>query len=545
MSGKRANGKPTFRGPIGAGARTEAPGRRAPLIAATVLVALAGIGTISWVGASRARLSSTASSLAPRPEPTPAPALETLPAGVDSARTIEQVASRVLGCENVREGSCAGIVYLWSPRMPLSRSGIGEIAAAAEALGVSLDVVMSTELNDRARLAAGDGAELGAELVAAGASLHEPALVVHSGGRLIGSAILGYKSAEAYQALLAERLSTSLASTTPREPASAAETPAVRFDANPPGTSGASFTDLQARGQPGAYFRWVPGRNAVAYESGGVIYLLDLERGESRAGPGFVDFVPTPDGKYFVTPGRNRALEFYDAAQVFQEAAAGRGRQVRPFFVDQQMQDQYPSVGIISTASDAQGTLTVYRVLTSWYDRVAFRDYEVRAPASGNGPASVRALGPPVEACAGYRFSIPIMSQTGLQVAGRDEATATTKVLRIAASGSCTEEADLGLATGKVAWSADGRRLAFAIPAGAVSDGSGVLWRGEDDPARAGMFTYDRQTRAVARVEASLEARRLTFPEFVGNDRLIFLLPGERPGMPNRFRLVCCFPSGR
>jgi hypothetical protein len=201
------------------------------------------------------------------------------------------------------------------------------------------------------------------------------------------------------------------------------------------------------------------------------------------------------------------------------------------------MQDQYPSVGILSTS----GARTVYRVLTSWYDRVAFRDYEVRA-AAGGAPPSVRALGQPVEACAGFQFSIPIMSQTGLEVAGRDEATGTTKVLRIGENGRCTEAADTGLPTGKVAWSPDGRRLAFAIPAGAVSDGSGVLWNGSDDPARAGVFVYDRQSREVARVEASQQARRLTFPEFVGPDRVVFLLPGERQGTPNRFRLVCCLP---
>jgi hypothetical protein len=69
-----------------------------------------------------------------------------------------------------------------------------------------------------------------------------------------------------------------------------------------------------------------------------------------------------------------------------------------------------------------------------------------------------------------------------------------------------------------------------------------MLWMGSDDPARAGVFVYDRQSRDVARVEASQQARRLTFPEFVGSDRVVFLLPGERQGMANRFRLVCCFP---
>jgi hypothetical protein len=504
-----------------------------------VLVACGVLGA-AWLSSERATSVERAS--APEVLATSAAAAVGVVAGVDADSRLEDVAAHLLGCAQgaAEASSCAGIVYVWSPRMPLSRTGIAEIAAAAEALGVTLHVVQSTELTDRP---SGRGPAppdaLARALISTGATLHEPALVVHAGGRLLGPAILGFKTADAYRSLVEERL----ASATPAAAApSAAPTgggPAA-FAAEPLATVAVSWTDLPARGQPGAYFRWVPERNAVAYESGGAIYLLDLESGESSAAPGFVDFVPTPDGRYFVTPGRNRALEFYDADEVFEAAAAGRGRQVPPFFVDAQMQDQYPSVGILSTAGAAGSSRTVYRVLTSWYDRVAFRDYEVR-PSAGGAPASVRSLGPPVEACAGFRFSIPILSQTGLEVAGRDEATGTTKVLRIGEEGRCSEAADIGLPTGKVAWSPDGKRLAFAIPAGAVSDGSGVLWRGADDPARAGVFVYDRESRSVSRVEASQQARRLTFPEFVGPDRLVFLLPGERQGAPNRFRLVCCF----
>jgi hypothetical protein len=46
----------------------------------------------------------------------------------------------------------------------------------------------------------------------------------------------------------------------------------------------------------------------------------------------------------------------------------------------------------------------------------------------------------------------------------------------------------------------------------------------------------------VTRVEASLDARRLTFPEFVGADQVLFLLPPESAAGSSRFRLVCCLP---
>src|SRR5690606_16742693 len=99
---------------------------------------------------------------------------------------------------------------------------------------------------------------------------------------------------------------------------------------------------------PGAYFRWVPYTQLIAYESNGRIYLLDLSDGQSRPAPGFVDFIPTPDGRYFVTPGqRSEGLEFYDAEEVFAAVDRGEGWAVEPIFNDLRMRDQYPSIGIL------------------------------------------------------------------------------------------------------------------------------------------------------------------------------------------------------
>jgi hypothetical protein len=305
------------------------------------------------------------------------------------------------------------------------------------------------------------------------------------------------------------------------------------------GSPPTAVKDFSVAGTPGPYFRWVPGRDALAYEAAGQIYLLDLKSGERVTGPGYVDFVPTPDGRFFVTPGRNRALEFYDAEQVFTEARAGRGRAVRPFYVDDDMTDQYPSVGILSSTTRASETRTVYRVLTSWFDAVVFRDYEVVTTA---GRSSVRPVGAPIEACRSLGFSTPIMAPSGREVAGRDESTATTKVFRLADDGGCQEVVNLNAPTGKVAWDAKSQRLAFAIPEGAVRAGSGPAWLGRTNAERAGMYVFDRRNGSVARVEASMEARRLTFPEWVGDDQIAFLLPGETRGGPGRIRLVCCLP---
>ena len=128
------------------------------------------------------------------------------------------------------------------------------------------------------------------------------------------------------------------------------------------------------------------------------------------------------------------------------------------------------------------------------------------------------------------------------RLAGRDEATATTKIFALADDGGCTEVVDLKAPTGKVAWDPEARRVAFAIPEGAVRDGSGVVWLGRTDRERAGMYVFDRRVSSAERVEASMDARRLTFPEWVGKDQVVFLLPPEGRGGSGRFRLVCCLP---
>jgi hypothetical protein len=455
-----------------------------------------------------------------------------LPNGIDTLVSLESLGDRLAACDG-RE-RCAGIVYVWSPEMPLSRLGIGEVAAAARALGLDLAVVPSRELHPGQAVSA-ELRGVADALLAAGATLHAPALVVHEGGVLDRSAILGYKTADAYESLVSARLRSGLDVSQPTASRAAAGLPVATSAAAPRIT----FKDFAVPGTPGPYFRWVPGRDALAYEAGGQIYLLDLKSGERMSAPGYVDFVPTPDGRFFVTPGRNRELEFYDAEQVFSEARAGRGRAVRPFYSDEEMKDQYPSVGILSTSTRAGDTRTVYRVLTSWFDAVVFRDYEVVTSA---GRSSVRPLGAPVEACRSNGFSIPIMAPTGREVAGRDESTATTKVFRLADDGGCQEVVDLSAPTGKVAWDPDARRVAFAIPEGAVRDGSGVVWLGRTNAERAGIYVFDLKGSSAARVEASMDARRLTFPEWVGKDQVVFLLPPEGRGESGRFRLVCCLP---
>ena len=433
-----------------------------------------------------------------------------LPEGGDSLTSIE-VAVRMLECID-----CEGVVYFWSSRMPLSRLGISEVAEATQKLGIHLTLVASEEIEE---YSGGRWSELRPleRILEAGDLSHAPALVVHKNGALSGKAILGHKTAEAYRSLIAERLSPSFETTSTEASWRIAEQTSAPLN----------MTDYSALGIPGAYFRWVPGWNALAYESGRRVYLLDLEDGRSRVAPGHIDFIPTPDGRFFVTPTLNEAgLAFYEAAEVFEAAHNEQSAAVRPVFTDGSMRDQYPSVGILEDGEDG----TRYRVLTSWFQGIVYRDYDVTVDEQ-TGLTSVHPLGQPVVPCRGLSLSIPILSQTGHEVAARDEATGTTKVFRIIGGGGCEEVIDLGVQTSKVAWHQTGDRLAFRVPRLAS------VRRSADD-GNQGIFVYDRESRTLSAVPGSEGASSLAFPDFVGDESIVFMLPGQTRGEASRFRVI-------
>lgn len=444
-------------------------------------------------------------------EPPLAYELVPLPTDRDSLTPLAELQTEVASCS----GDCRSIVYLWSPRMPLSRMGVPHAVEAATQLDVHLTLVGSEELYEYAEGVAAGRTErlpLAESMLAAGVLAHAPAIAVLDGDRVLGPAILGYKASAAYAGLVARRLGG-------RE---TTEVPEAELQAVPPPSDARVRADLEAVGIPGAYFRWVPGRHAVAYESGQRIYLLDLADGTNLVAPGFVDFIPTPDGRYFVTPGPGPGgLTFYSADEIFHAARAHRSGTVEPIFVDLRMRDQYPSVGILESDSSR----TVYRIMTSWFEGLVYRDYDVRVDPE-SGISSVQPVGQPTVPCVGRALSTPIMSQTGREVAARDEATGTTKIFQMLDDGTCRDVVDLGVATSKVAWHPSGRRLAFATP------------RRRGDAGTEGIFVYDRDEERVTRVPGSEGASRLAFPEWVGEESVIFLVPARTRSEPSYFRIV-------
>jgi len=354
--------------------------------------------------------------------------------------------------------------------------------------------------------------------------LHFTSVSVLRGPEVQGTSVLGYKRAEGYRVLLEPRI-------TGLRQRWSAPTSALADDSRTatPGETGdiEIVWRLPVSPTPGAFFRRVPGTRYIAYDQNREVWLHDLESGERVRGPGWIDFVPTPEGALFVTPAdRDAGLELYDAREVLREGRAGRGAQVRPVYVDSAMSDQYPSVGILE---GEPGERVRYRILISWFEGLAIREYDVRW--GGDGPVRVEPVTEKIDACPGMGLSTPILSKDGQEIAARDESTGTTRLFRVEADGSCEPVLDFGRGTSKVGFSDDGRLIAFSSTEGVTGDRA---------MGRSRTLVFDRESQETVQIPEST-TRSLVIPEFVGSDSLLFLASPDLRRLPVEFRMACCF----
>lgn len=443
-------------------------------------------------------------------------------AGPEPHTEVSSLAALEAALETCERASCTRLAYFWSPLMPLSQLGVAEIAAAAGELRVPLVVAPGRVLDSQA----GAGGALARALIDAGATVHFPSVVVTEDGAPRGNAVAGYRRAGAYRDLLAPRLEALAAGQAPPR-APLGPPPAAPIPGGPgdvPAAEPRVVWRQALQPVPGTFYRRLPGTAYIAYNQGRSVYLRDTASGERLPAPGFVDFVPTPDGRLFVTPGPDRSgLEFYVASEVIRRGRRGADT-FETVLRDTAMTDQYPSVGIVGQ----DGPATRYRILTSKFEGLAFRDYTVRW--HGVAEAAVEPAAAPRTLCPRRGLSLPMLSPDGREVAARDERTGTTWIFRIRdRNGHCEPLRDLGIQTGKVSFSAGGGLIAYGAP-----DGYG----------RSHTHVLNRRTGETTRIPGS-RSQGLVIPEMIGSDRVLFLVieeKREKAGVvrSSELRIACC-----
>jgi hypothetical protein len=105
------------------------------------------------------------------------------------------------------DASPAGVIYLWSPHMPLSVDGVAQARAAAKARTLEVTVLLDPQSNRdfAARVAAERGLPADAlraadsvELTFRDVLVHAPSLQAYAHGQLRGSPFPGYHTADEY-----------------------------------------------------------------------------------------------------------------------------------------------------------------------------------------------------------------------------------------------------------------------------------------------------------------------------------------------------------
>jgi len=111
--------------------------------------------------------------------------------------------------------SRAGLIYAWSPQMPLSADGFLEVQKAARKMGLPLTLLLDPQADPTAAERFAKVNKLPAqairrlqslELLNRGMSEHYPSLVVFQNGEIVGRAFPGHKDADRYLAFVSARL---------------------------------------------------------------------------------------------------------------------------------------------------------------------------------------------------------------------------------------------------------------------------------------------------------------------------------------------------
>ena len=187
--------------------------------------------------------------------------IESLTKDLETCAEVEPTAEGSDRTERLLEGPgrCRRAIYVWSPLMPLSVRGAAEIESATRRLGLPLHILDAEELYRHqeglqeavAPTAGGDRKdELASLLVSFGATVHFPSLILMDVDGPMGAAILGYKKAAAYHALISQRFAPV------SEPVEGpARLPGIDRVVTMSSDSALRVEDVELPGAPGAYFR--------------------------------------------------------------------------------------------------------------------------------------------------------------------------------------------------------------------------------------------------------------------------------------------------
>jgi hypothetical protein len=194
--------------------------------------------------------------------------------------------------------------------------------------------------------------------------------------------------------------------------------------------------------------------------------IMDLAHPDTRViVPGPYDPVPAPPAgpnhqvMHFSAPSATygaAGMSFYNMEDVTKAMKEGQTvnivNQIPTLLRDPDNRDSYQSMGVLSESGPQHNP--VYRVLSG---SLSVNDYD-----TSTSPWTRVRQNRSVCGNRGY-YQLPMLSKNGKEVAFFDTHTQTTKIYGLNDDGTCVEKLDLGIPTGKVEFSYDGRSIAFHV----------------------------------------------------------------------------------
>ncbi|MGV3707703.1 MAG: hypothetical protein ACO1Q7_02605 [Gemmatimonas sp.] len=405
--------------------------------------------------------------------------------------------------DSLMRANTRGMIYVWSPRMPLSIKGLTEARAAAHDLGIPLTAVVAAPLDeDRSQVdstivRASDWRRLQSiELFYRNATVHYPATLFYQNGRIIDGVFPGYKNRETLRQFAGRQFES-------RVNADAPETAPPKFWID----RKARITNVSAVDTPrhiGFFFKPITGTSLVSYNAQGVDYFFDTRTGREMRVPGHIDPVPTPDGKFLTLPGLH--------LHPIQSLLAGDHE---PVFTDPQLPDEYQTASILNNYGD----IVRYRVVTGWNAGARFRDYDVKM--NGTAAPTIAPVAPPFVPCKDRFLTLPINAKSGSEFGALDAAAKSNMVFEVTSSTTCAVKLDLGFVSGKISFSYDGAFIAFATSR-INTEATGELIR-PSDLFYKDALVLERRTGRIINLSQNAAIEALTFPEFQKDGSVMLL----------------------
>lgn len=256
----------------------------------------------------------------------------------------------------------------------------------------------------------------------------------------------------------------------------------------------------------------------VAYYIGGGNHAIRLGTDRAISVPGYVDPVPTPDGRFLTTPG----MAFYSGTEIQNRLTRGEdANNVTSLHRDDTLRGVYQSIGI----TQRSGNRATYRVITD-ASGASFRDY------ASTGNDNVTPVGETHVLCESLQSSqrqLPMISKDGRYLSAYDSNSATTKIYDIGADGrGCSMVADLGFPTGKVDFDFTNDRITFHLDFFNFQSG---YFSGVDNYMTKDVFVAKLSKDGSGRVNGVKSIARLSsspklgsgtyYPRWTGNGQIV------------------------